>query len=129
TKVVRIVPAGPASKAGNLHPADKILGVAQGDKEMVDVIGWRLDEVVDLIRGPKGTTVRLEILPANATGDGTKVIAIVRDEVKLEEQSAKKDIIKVQQDGKEHKIGVIDIPTFYIDFQARMENKPDYTST
>ncbi|MCH2039418.1 MAG: carboxy terminal-processing peptidase [Saccharospirillaceae bacterium] len=134
TKVVRLVPAGPADKAGNLEPADKIVGVGQNaDGEMVDVIGWRLDEVVDLIRGTKGTTVRLEILPASGNGSESKVVSIVRDEVKLEEQSAQKDIIELQDGNSENptvrKVGVIDIPTFYIDFQGRMENKPDYRST
>ncbi|WP_420590192.1 carboxy terminal-processing peptidase [Bacterioplanoides sp.] len=134
TKVVRLVPAGPADKAGNLEPADKIVGVGQNaDGEIVDVIGWRLDEVVDLIRGTKGTTVRLEILPSSGNGSESKVISIVRDEVKLEEQSAQKDIIELQDGDPANptirKVGVIDIPTFYIDFQGRMENKPDYRST
>ncbi|MCA6058268.1 carboxy terminal-processing peptidase [Thalassolituus sp. ST750PaO-4] len=129
TKVVRLVPAGPAAKAGNLQPADKIIGVGQAEGDIVDVIGWRLDEVVELIRGPKSTTVRLEILPANSSGTDSKIISIVRDEVKLEEQSAQKDVIEVKDGDVTHKIGVIDIPTFYIDFQGRMENKPDYKST
>ena len=129
TKVVSLVPAGPASKAGNLAPADKILGVGQGEENIVDVVGWRLDEVVELIRGPKGSTVRLEIQPVNGVDGEIKIISIVRDEVKLEEQAAQKNILEVEKNGKTHKIGVIDIPTFYIDFQGRMENKPDYTST
>ena len=129
TKVVRLVPAGPADKAGNLQPADKIIGVGQAEGDIVDVIGWRLDEVVELIRGPKSTTVRLEILPANSSGTDSKIVSIVRDEVKLEEQSAQKDLIEVKDGDVTHKIGVIDIPTFYIDFQGRKENKPDYKST
>lgn len=129
TKVVSLVPAGPASKADNLKPADKILGVGQGNKDIVDVVGWRLDEVVELIRGPKGSTVRLQIQPANGVDGAIKVISIVRDEVKLEEQAAQKNILEIKKNGKTHKMGVIDIPTFYIDFQGRMENKPDYTST
>lgn len=129
TKVVRLVPAGPADKAGELQPADKITGVGQGEEEIVDVIGWRLDEVVDLIRGAKGTSVRLEIIPSDSTDLKTKVITIVRDEVKLEEQSAQKEIIEIQQGEKTLKIGVIDIPTFYIDFQGRQEGKKDYKST
>lgn len=129
TKVVRLVPGGPASKAGNLEPEDKIIGVAQGDEDMVDVIGWRLDEVVDLIRGPKSSTVRLEILSGEVATAEPKTISIVRDEVKLEEQSAQKEVIEIQ-DGKEtRRIGVIDIPTFYIDFEGRMNNLPDYRST
>lgn len=128
TKVVRLVPAGPADKAGNLQPADRILSVGQSKDNLTDVIGWRLDEVVDLIRGPKGSTVYLEVAPALGSSE-SKVIAIVRDEVKLEEQSAKKEILEIQEGDTTRKIGVIDIPTFYIDFQGRMENKPDYTST
>ena len=129
TKVVRLVPAGPAAKAGQLQTADKITGVGQGDEEIVDVIGWRLDEVVDLIRGAKGTTVRLEIIPSDATDLKTNIINIVRDEVKLEEQSAQKEIIDIPQGDKTLKIGVIDIPTFYIDFQGRQEGKKDFKST
>lgn len=129
TKVVRLVPAGPAAKAGELEPADKITGVGQEDGEIVDVIGWRLDEVVDLIRGPKGTTVNLEIIPSDSTDLKTKVIKIVRDEVKLEEQSAQKEIIEIPQGDKTLRIGVIDIPTFYIDFQGRQEGKKDFKST
>ena len=139
TKIVRLVPAGPADKAGELQPADKITGVGQGDEDIVDVIGWRLDEVVDLIRGEKGTTVKLEIIPADSTDLKTKVISIVRDEVKLEEQSAKKEIIEIPQGDTVLKntvlkdtvlkFGVISIPTFYIDFQGRQEGKEDYRST
>jgi len=129
TKVVRLVPAGPADKAGQLQTADKITGVGQGEEEIVDVIGWRLDEVVDLIRGAKGTTVRLEIIPSEANDLKTKIINIVRDEVKLEEQSAQKEIIEIPQGDKTLKIGVIDIPTFYIDFQGRQEGKIDFKST
>ncbi len=87
TQVVRIIPGGPADKQGILSPEDKIVGVGQEDKEMQDVVGWRLDDVVDKIRGPKGSTVRLEIIPAKGEHAGThRKIAIVRDEVKLEEQ-------------------------------------------
>ena len=130
TKVQRLVPAGPAEKARNLKPGDKIVGVGQNpDGEITDVIGWRLDEVVDLIRGPKGTTVRLEVQPADGNNGETRIVPIIRDEVKLEEQSAQKSIITVNDNGTPKRIGVIDIPTFYIDFQGRMENRPDYKST
>jgi carboxyl-terminal processing protease len=129
TKVVRLVPAGPADKAGQLQTADKITGVGQENEEIVDVIGWRLDEVVDLIRGAKGTTVNLEIIPSDARNLKTKIINIVRDEVKLEEQSAQKEIIEIPKGDKTLKIGVIDIPTFYIDFQGRQEGKKDFKST
>lgn len=131
TQVVRLVPAGPADKQGDLKPADKIIGVGQGDAdELVDVVGWRLDEVVDLIRGPKGTRVRLEVVPANATSDDErKTITIVRNKVKLEEQSAKKSVIELVRGDELYKIGVIDLPTFYIDFDARRRGDTDFRST
>ncbi|KPC07167.1 Tail-specific protease [Pseudomonas amygdali pv. lachrymans] len=130
-KIVRLVPAGPAAKTKQVAPADKIVAVAQGDKEMVDVIGWRLDEVVKLIRGPKGSVVRLEIIPAsNAPNDQTsKIVAITREAVKLEEQAAKKSILHLKQDGKDYKLGVIDIPAFYLDFKAYRAGDPEYKST
>ena len=130
-KVSRIVPKGPADKHGQLKAADRIVGVGQGAAgEMVDVIGWRLSEVVDLIRGPKGTTVRLEIIPAKSFGSGeTQVIEIVRNEVKLEEQAAQADVVEIQRDNRTYKIGVIDIPTFYMDFDAASRGDPNYRST
>lgn len=130
TKVVRLVPAGPADKMGQLKPADKIIAVGQGKKgEMVDVVGWRLDEVVDLIRGEKGSTVRLDIIPHDSDGNKIVNIAIVRDEVKLEEQSAHSSIMPVKLGDKIVKLGVITIPTFYIDFQGRQVHDPNYKST
>lgn len=130
-KVVRLVPAGPAEKSKQIAPADKIIGVAQGDKEMVDVIGWRLDEVVKLIRGPKGSKVRLEVIPAsNAPNDQTsKVVAITREAVKLEEQAAKKSVLKLKHEGRDYKLGVIEIPAFYLDFKAFRAGDPNYKST
>ncbi|MEQ5837704.1 carboxy terminal-processing peptidase [Marinobacter sp. NFXS9] len=131
TKVVRLVPGGPASKQGQLKPADRIVGVAQGkDGEMKNVVGWRLDEVVDLIRGPRSSVVRLEVIPASASDETiTRTIDITRDKVKLEEQSAKSDMIDLKRDGKHYKVGVIDIPTFYADFQAMQAGDPNYKST
>ncbi|MFV8570664.1 carboxy terminal-processing peptidase [Marinobacter sp. SBS5] len=130
TKVVRLVPGGPASKQGQLQPADRIVSVAQEDKKPVNVIGWRLDEVVDLIRGPRNSTVTLEVIPANASDETiTRSIAINRDEVKLEEQSASKDIIQLDRIGATYNIGVITIPTFYADFQAMQAGDPNYKST
>ncbi len=130
-KIVRLVPAGPAAKTKQVAPADKIVGVAQGDKEMVDVIGWRLDEVVKLIRGPKGSVVRLEVIPAsNAPNDQTsKVVSITREAVKLEEQAAKKSVLNLKQDGRDYKLGIIEIPAFYLDFKAYRAGDPDYKST
>ena len=130
-KIVRLIPAGPAEKSKLVAPADKIIAVGQGKKELVDVIGWRLDEVVKLIRGPKGSQVRLEIIPAsNAPNDMTsKVITLTREAVKLEEQAAKKSILNLDQDGRKVKLGVIEIPAFYLDFKAYRAGKPDYKST
>ncbi|KAB5619245.1 tail-specific protease [Pseudomonas putida] len=130
-KIVRLVPAGPAAKTKQVAPADKIIGVAQGSKEMVDVVGWRLDEVVKLIRGPKGSVVRLEIIPAsNAPNDQTtKIVSITREAVKLEEQAAKKSVLKLKQDGRDYKLGIIEIPAFYLDFKAYRAGDPDYKST
>ncbi|QFT21252.1 Tail-specific protease precursor [Pseudomonas sp. THAF187a] len=130
-KVVRLVPAGPAEKSKQIAPADKIVGVAQGNDEMVDVIGWRLDEVVKLIRGPKGSTVRLEVIPAsNPPSDQTsKVVTITREAVKLEEQAAKKKVLHLKQDGRDYKLGVIELPAFYLDFKAFRAGDPNYKST
>lgn len=131
TKVTRLIPAGPADKAGELKANDRIVGVGQGvDGEVVDVIGWRLDDVVDLIRGKKGTIVRLSILKANAVDTSkTKTISITRDKVKLDEQDASKEIIEFKNYGKKYRLGVIDIPKFYIDFEAANKGLEDYKST
>ncbi len=131
TKVVRLVPAGPADKTGQLKPADIIVGVGQGeDGAIEDVVGMRLDDVVSKIRGPKGTLVRLEVIPADAVDrQARKVIRIERNKVKLEEQAARKRILELNRDGKEFKLGVIEIPTFYIDFEALQKGDPDYKST
>jgi carboxyl-terminal processing protease len=120
TKVVRIIPGGPAHQSNQLHPADRIVAVAQGeDGEMVDVIGWRLDEVVRLIRGPKGTVVRLEVIPARAPdGQGTRVIKLRRDTVRLEDQAASSRVLEFNHEGREFRIGVIRIPTFYVNLSA-----------
>ncbi|UXE67799.1 MAG: carboxy terminal-processing peptidase [Chryseotalea sp. WA131a] len=131
TKIFEIVPGGPAAKSGLLSANDIITGVAQGkDGEMVDVIGWRIDDVVKLIKGPKGTTVRLQIFPALTGVKGpSKEISIVREKVKLEDQAAKKQVISYQQDGKEMKLGVITLPGFYRDFDEYQKGNPDYRST
>jgi carboxyl-terminal processing protease len=131
TKIVRLIPGGPAERSQLLKAADRIVGVAQGaEGEMLDIVGWRLDEVVNKIRGPKGSLVRLEIIPADAADSHqTKVVRIIRDKVKLEEQAAKKQIIEVKRDAKTYKIGIIDIPTFYADFKGMNAGNPDYKST
>jgi len=129
TIVQRLVTGGPADKAGELKPSDKIVGVGQDGEPMTDVIGWRLDEVVELIRGPKGSKVRLEIITGSGQTEKHKIITIVRDEVKLEDRAAQKEIIEIEQDGKKHKLGVVDIPAFYADFEAKNANDPNYRST
>ncbi|HEY1772401.1 MAG TPA: carboxy terminal-processing peptidase [Gammaproteobacteria bacterium] len=130
-KVVRVLPGSPAARSGALHAGDRIASVAQGDDgEMVDVTGWRLDDVVSLTRGPKGTVLRLKILPAGAKpGTPLKPIRLVRDSIKLAEQAAHSDVISVpRKDGGTARIGVIRIPEFYIDFDARAAGNPDYNS-
>ena len=131
TKVVRLIAAGPAEKAGELKPGDRIVGVGQGKKgEIVDVVGERLDDVVKKIRGERDTMVRLEIIPASSSDiTQTKVIEIVRDKVKLEEQSAQKDVIELTRNGQTYKLGIINIPTFYMDFEAFRNRDPNYKST
>jgi carboxyl-terminal processing protease len=130
TKVARVIPGGPADLQGILKAQDRIISVGQGDEELVDVIGWRIDDVVHLIRGAKDSVVRLELIEGgNDSSDSTKIIAIVRDKVKLEEKSAKSKIIEIHQNGVDLKLGVIDIPAFYMDFEAYMKRDPDYKST
>lgn len=131
TKIVRLVPAGPAEKSQLLHPADRIISVGQGEKgEMIDIIGWRIDEVVDLIRGPKGSKVRLEIIPFDAENDQTtQFVNITRDQVILEEQAAQSKILPIRNNNKDYKIGVITVPAFYLDFKGFRNNEPNYRST
>ena len=134
TLISSVVPGGPAEQDGRLKAGDRITAVGQGnDGKLVDVIGWRVEDVVDLIRGPKDTVVRLEVLPEDSSISGpTQLIDIVRNEVKLEEQAAKSEIIEVPAgDGEDQtiKIGVIDLPVFYLDFSGRAQNLPDYRSS
>ena len=130
TSVVRLVPAGPADKEGTLQPTDKIIGVGQGKSgPFIDIVGWRLDDVVELIRGPKDSTVRLEIIHSESDVEITKVISIIRNTVRLEEQAARAKILELDNGGQTSLIGVLDIPTFYIDFQGRQSGDPDYKST
>jgi carboxyl-terminal processing protease len=130
TKVSSLVVGGPAQKQGQLKPNDKIVSIAQGvDGEFVDVVGWRLDEVVKLIRGPKGTIVRLEVIPSDPTATINKNITIKRETVKLEDQAAKKAVFEVNNGNKTFKLGVIDIPTFYMNFEAYQKGDPNYKST
>jgi carboxyl-terminal processing protease len=129
--IVNIIPGGPASIDGTLEPNDKIIGVAQGeDGEMVDVIGWRLDDVVDLIRGKADTVVRLQIIPAGTLpGNSEKVLQLSRGQVRLEEQAAKSEIVTIPRDGRDWSIGVIDVPSFYRDYRALTNGDKNYAST
>ena len=129
TQVVRIITGGPADLDGRLGADDRIISVGQNtDGEMVDVIGWRLDDVVDLIRGPKNTMLKLEVLPKGSGIEGpTKIITLTRDKIKLEEQDASSSIINIPETNT--KIGVIELPAFYIDFAAQAAGQNDYKST
>ncbi len=131
TKIVEIIPGGPAAKSSQLNPDDKIIAVAQGeDGEFVDIIGWRITDAVKLIRGPKGTTVRLQIIPAKSDINAKiKEISLVREKVKLEDQSAKKEVIELTENGKLFRIGIIKVPSFYIDFDAQRRGEKDFRST
>jgi carboxyl-terminal processing protease len=130
-KVVRVVPAGPADKQSDLKAAELIIAVGQGKAgPMTDVIGWRLDDVVDLVRGKKGTVVRLDVIPAAGRADEARRLTITRNEVQLEEQAAQSKIIEINDLGSTpRKIGVIDIPAFYLDFDAYRKGDPDFRST
>jgi carboxyl-terminal processing protease len=130
-KVVRVVPAGPADKQSNLKAAELIIAVGQGKAgPMTDVIGWRLDDVVDLVRGKKGTVVRLDVIPAAGRADEARRLTITRNEVQLEEQAAQSKIIEINDlDSTPRKVGVIDIPAFYLDFEAYRKGDPDFRST
>lgn len=130
TLIREMVPGGPAAKTGKLSVGDKIVGVGQGVcGPITDVVGWRIDDVVDKIRGPKGTTVRLEVLPGDAGQDAKHVVVdIVRKKVTIAEQAAKKSVIDLKAGGVTHHIGVITLPTFYQDFDARRRGDPDYKS-
>ncbi len=129
-KVEELVAGGPAERSRELHTADRIVAVGQGEEgELQDVVGWRLDDVVDLIRGAKGTVVRLKIIPETSDISKTKIISITRDTVKLEEQSAKKSIIEVKRGDTLYKVGVIKLPAFYVDFEAAMAGEPDFRSS
>ena len=126
-----LVPGGPAFRSKQINPKDRIVGVAQGDEgAFVDVIGWFTDDAVKLIRGPKGTVVRLKILPASGvTGSPTNEVRIVREKIKLEEQTAKKEVLNFQQGDKKVKLGLITIPMFYRDFDGARKREADFKST
>jgi len=130
TSVVRLVTAGPADKAGELRPSDRIVSVGQGERgKLIDVVGWRLDDVVELIRGPKGTIVRLELVDNSGDEESSRVIRIKRDTVKLEEQAAQKKVFTLESELGDVRIGVLEIPTFYVDFNAVRRGEKNFRST
>ncbi len=131
TKVVELIKGGPAERAAELQEGDKIIGIGQGvDGEIKDVVGMRLDDVVAQIRGEKDTVVRLSVIPVDAVSESSaRTISITRDTVKLEDQSAKKEVIELSYADQEYKIGVINLPTFYYDFEAAARGESDFKSS
>ncbi|MFO7276949.1 MAG: carboxy terminal-processing peptidase [Pseudomonadota bacterium] len=129
--VMSVIEGGPAAVAGTLNTNDRITAVGQGrDGAFTDVIGWRLDDVVQLIRGKAGTIVRLQVLPAGAApGTPEKTLEFVRNKVTLEAQAAKKEVRTIERDGKTLKVGVIKIPGFYQDIAAQSAGDENYRST
>ncbi|MDA9925239.1 carboxy terminal-processing peptidase [Gammaproteobacteria bacterium] len=131
--IVSIVPGGPAEKTGKINPDDKIVKISQVEEfnsTPTDVVGWRIDEVVQLIRGKAGTKVELELIPGKTEDfSERKFVTITREEVKLEEQAAKSRIIEIQRNMQTIKVGIIDLPTFYIDFKAWRNREPDFRSS
>ena len=130
-QVVNVIPGGPAARDGRLKPMDKIIGIInENNKKIIDLIGWDLDEVVKLIRGPKGTKVTLQILPDGSNPDDVPyLLTLERDEVKLEEQAASSVIETLQINNKTYNIGLITIPSFYQDFQSKNKGGSEYRST
>lgn len=128
TVVQRVIPGGPAALSEKISSDDRIVGVGNEDEDIVDVVSWPLSDVVDRIRGPKGSTIRLKILHGNAPeGSPPEIVTLVRDKIKLEEQAAKSSIIEVDEGMK--RFGVIDLPTFYLDAAAMSQGQPDFRST
>ena len=130
TTISSLVPGGPAEKGESLEPKDRIIGVGQDEKgEIIDVVGWRIDDVVNLIRGPKGSKVRLQIIPSTSLNDTeTKEVEIIRNVVKLEDQAAEKKILSLERNEKDYKVGVIELPAFYFDFDAYQKRDYEYKS-
>ena len=131
TKIVELIKGGPAERGGDLQAGEKIIGIGQGpDGDIRDVVGMRLDDVVDQIRGEKGTVVRLNVIPADAMNEASaRVVSITRDTVKLEDQSAKKEVIELSHNDQDYRIGIINLPTFYFDFEAAARGETDYKSS
>ena len=131
TKIVELIKGGPAERGEELRAGDRIIGIGQGpDGDIQDVVGMRLDDVVSQIRGEKGTVVRLNVIPADAVGEAAAtLVSITRDTVKLEDQSAKKEVLELTYNGSDYKIGVINLPTFYFDFESAQAGAEDYKSS
>ena len=131
TTISSLVPGGPAEKSNKLKPNDRIVGVAQETEDVItDVIGWRIDDVVQLIRGPKNTEVKLEVIPATSLDESqTKIITLTRNFVKLEDQAAQKRIINIKKSDSEYKLGVVELPAFYMDFDAYQRREYDFRSS
>lgn len=131
TEVQRTIPGGPARQSGLIHGGDRIVGVAQGaDGAMEDVVGWRLQDVVDKIRGPKNSVVRLQILPKSAGTDAVpRTVSLVRNEIKLEDQAAKAYVLDDLPQARGLRIGVLELPGFYRDFRAESEGNKEFRST
>jgi len=126
TKIISLVPGGPAEKSGKIYPEDRITKIRQiGTDNYQDVIGWRIDEVVDLIRGEAGTEVEIEFISFDSSSDSTKLVTLKREEIKLEDRAAKSEIININN----NKIGIIDLPSFYIDFNEYQNRVKDYRSS
>ena len=126
TKIISLVPGGPAEKSGKINPEDRITKIRQiGTDNYQDVIGWRIDEVVDLIRGEAGTEVEIEFISYDSSSDSTKLVTLKREEIKLEDRAAKSEIININN----NKIGIIDLPSFYIDFNEYQNRVKDYRSS
>ncbi|MEO9804544.1 MAG: carboxy terminal-processing peptidase [Reichenbachiella sp.] len=127
TVINEVIAGGPAYKSKQLHKDDKIIGVAQGDEDYVDVIGWRLQDVVQLIRGPKGSTVRLQYLKNGDEGMVNEVV-LIREKINLEDESAKAEMIPISKGNEVYNLGVITIPGFYMNFEDARNGVPDYRS-
>ncbi|XLZ71745.1 carboxy terminal-processing peptidase [Massilia sp. SR12] len=130
TVIREIVPGSPAGLSNKLKVGDRIIGVAQADGDkFTDLLGWRIDDVVQLIRGPKDSTVKLQVLSGEAGVDSKPfVVSLVRKKISMEEQSAKKTIMEVKEGAVKRRIGVISLPTFYQDWDARRKGDKDYKS-
>ena len=126
TKIISLVPGGPAEKSGKIEPDDKIAKIRQkNSKEFIDVVGWRIDEVVELIRGKEGTELEIEFISINSEGDSRKLVTLKREEIKLEDRAAKSEVIEIN----DNKIGIIDLPSFYLDFDEYQNRNKEYKSS